>query len=407
MPRIPVDTDLPIHFASTFVEADWNDVERPTLVLVPDSSGWNDFLTHFRAFMHFVGFAERYAVLELRVMFPGESSTASKLVQVLAGRSHAAVDEVEQPFVSILANTAGYRTLVARLGFNDAFAALRRMRDIVVVELEGVDHETMSLAQGLDFTQGVLREDDTWAAFRQGGRYLTPHGAPDVDDAAHSFEVRVRLEGIPGRHTLDADFGVDFPLSRRALVLVGENGVGKTRLLHAMIGGLQIAPAWAPDMDAPMASFSPRPRFSRLLVFSSTTSDPYPVSVLPWRGLDYRFHRMLGTPPGAGDILARSLLDIDRSEGEVESLGGRRGVDLLREMLDPLGITDNLHVEVTAADGTDTLPEPTHVGDRLGLTPFGRSGGCVSRPVARGSGQGDWSDHDEQQEASHSGAGRP
>lgn len=46
-------------------------------------------------------------------------------------------------------------------------------------------------------------------------------------------------------------------------------------------------------------------------------------------------------------------------------------------------------------------------GEIIGLTPFGRSGGCVSRPVARGSGQGDWSDHDEQQEASHSGAGRP
>ncbi|CEP26143.1 Putative uncharacterized protein [Propionibacterium freudenreichii subsp. freudenreichii] len=43
----------------------------------------------------------------------------------------------------------------------------------------------------------------------------------------------------------------------------------------------------------------------------------------------------------------------------------------------------------------------------IGLTPSGRSGGCVSRPVARGSGQGDWSDHDEQQEASHPGAGRP
>ena len=42
-----------------------------------------------------------------------------------------------------------------------------------------------------------------------------------------------------------------------------------------------------------------------------------------------------------------------------------------------------------------------------GLTPFFRSGGCVSRPVARGCGQGDWSDHVEQQEASHSGAGRP
>ena len=42
-----------------------------------------------------------------------------------------------------------------------------------------------------------------------------------------------------------------------------------------------------------------------------------------------------------------------------------------------------------------------------GLTPFFRSGGSGSRPVARGCGQGDWSDHVEQQEASHPGAGRP
>ena len=31
-----------------------------------------------------------------------------------------------------------------------------------------------------------------------------------------------------------------------------------------------------------------------------------------------------------------------------------------------------------------------------GLTPFLRSGRYESRPVARGGGQGDWSDHDEQ-----------
>ncbi|XIH80640.1 hypothetical protein E7740_00090 [Micrococcus luteus] len=36
-----------------------------------------------------------------------------------------------------------------------------------------------------------------------------------------------------------------------------------------------------------------------------------------------------------------------------------------------------------------------------GLTPFRRSSRYESRPVARGRGQGDWSDHDEQQEASH------
>ena len=34
--------------------------------------------------------------------------------------------------------------------------------------------------------------------------------------------------------------------------------------------------------------------------------------------------------------------------------------------------------------------------ERGGLTPFRRSGRYASRPVARGGGQGDWSDHDEQ-----------
>ena len=47
------------------------------------------------------------------------------------------------------------------------------------------------------------------------------------------------------------------------------------------------------------------------------------------------------------------------------------------------------------------------VRELSGLTPFCRSGGSGSRPVARGCGQGDWSDHVEHQEASHPGAGRP
>ncbi|WP_409048483.1 recombinase family protein [Microbacterium sp. HA-8] len=48
-----------------------------------------------------------------------------------------------------------------------------------------------------------------------------------------------------------------------------------------------------------------------------------------------------------------------------------------------------------------------HLDAAIGLTPFRRSSRYESRPVVRGRGQGDWSDHDEQQEASHPGAGRP
>ena len=45
------------------------------------------------------------------------------------------------------------------------------------------------------------------------------------------------------------------------------------------------------------------------------------------------------------------------------------------------------------------------VANIIGLTPFCRSSHCESCPVARGFGQGDWTDHDKQKEASHAGAG--
>ena len=58
-------------------------------------------------------------------------------------------------------------------------------------------------------------------------------------------------------------------------------------------------------------------------------------------------------------------------------------------------------------DVINALPSADADAVAGGLTPFFRSGGSESRPVARGRGQGDWSDHDEQQEASHPRAGRP
>ena len=71
--------------------------------------------------------------------------------------------------------------------------------------------------------------------------------------------------------------------------------------------------------------------------------------------------------------------------------------------LEPL---DDVHVEGLRAAVQDghindlwytSAPAPeTVAADVNGLTPFLRSGRYASRPVARGGGQGDWSDHDEQ-----------
>ncbi|TFC49064.1 hypothetical protein E3O47_12425 [Cryobacterium sp. TMT2-17-1] len=375
MPSVPVTSDIKISLAKTFDEAVWQTVDERTLVVVPDTSGWNDFSKNFRAQLHFAGFIESYSPINMRLMFGSAEDTSFAMASVMGKRAHVGLRFVEGPFISVLADTGSYRIIVERLGFADAFASLRRMHDAVVTRLEDADHQTLELAKSMDFVQSVLREDATWDAIRQGGRYLTPGSAPDVDDAAHSFQFEVQLQGMSGRHALDADFGEDFPLSRRTLVLVGENGVGKTRIFRALIDGVQRDSEWDLPSQQEPPIFNPRPKFSRLIVFSSAASDPYPSQVPPWRGLDYRFHRMIGHARGGPDDLAESLLDCMRSGGEYTGLSGADRMQLLDSVLKPLGFKDTLYVEVSAAgEEPDLLPEPIRVGDRLYVSFFGMRG---------------------------------
>ncbi|WP_315069661.1 AAA family ATPase [uncultured Microbacterium sp.] len=365
MPRLPIDTDLPVFLARHFAPSAWKKIEGRALVLLPDISGWNDFGNKFRAQMFIVDGDADPEPISIRLMFEDESDTAAATERILAGHELLATDLITDSFVSVLAETSGYRTLVDRLGFTDALGGLRKTHDFVVSRLEAVDERTIELSKGFTFTQGVLRDDATWAAAQNGGRYLTPEGIPDVDDAAHSFGVVVQLGGMQGEHRLEADFGTEFPLSRRTLVLVGENGVGKTRFLKSIIDGLQIDPPWAPMPREKGAAFEPRPQFSRLLVFSSATSDRYPISVAPWSGVDYRSHRMAGHPANGDDDLAQSLLACMRNEGEIDELSGRYGTGILDAVLDPLGIRDDLYVEVEpVVDDSDILPGSVQIEGR-------------------------------------------
>ena len=84
----------------------------------------------------------------------------------------------------------------------------------------------------------------------------------------------------------------------------------------------------------------------------------------------------------------------------------KRGADVPDE-IDEMGVREalvwlpiwNAHEEFWKHKG-DKVPHyysrHASVHGVSGLTPFGRSGRYASRPVARGGGQGDWSDHDEQ-----------
>lgn len=367
MPRIPVTSTIPIYLARSLQAARGAGIAGRALVIVPDDDGWNDFSANFRASLHLVG-AGQVEPFRMRLMIEGRRYTRSYSDELIGQRPRRRISQIEAPFISILESEAHYERFVAVLGFDHAFACLRHMHDAVVARLEGEEEEdadTLRLARSLGFHQSALRDEATWVAFRQADRYLTPNRPPDVDDAAASFTARADLRGMRGEHVLEADFGEAFPLARRALVIVGQNGTGKTRLFQAMIDGLRIAPPWEGELDEDAAAeFDPRPGFSRLIVFSSVASDPYPQQVPPWEGIDYRYHRMIGGRAAEGGELTMALVDCLRADPDTHGYGRSGAMELLSEVLEPLGIVDNLYVELTEEAEPNSLPPPTLISGR-------------------------------------------
>jgi|GEM_PF-1765179 len=373
MPRIPVTSDIPIYLATSRAAAEHAGIPGRALVIVPDGRNWNDFSANLRADLNLVGVEGVDRTLRMRLLVEGQARTRTYLINELgvteAGgdRPRRQIEGIDHPFVSILQSETDYRDLVAWLGFKDAIGCLRRMHDAVLARLEDEpdDATIIGLTQTITFHQSALRDEGTWVAFRQGDRYLTPNRPPDVDDAATSFAVEADLRGMVGEHVLDADFGEDFPLSRRALVLVGQNGTGKTRLFEAMIDGLRIPPPWKDELDIDRAAtFNPRPEFSRLIVFSSVASDPYPQSLPPWEGIDYRYHRMIGARDGEGGGLTMALVDCLRADGDIQGYGRSGAMRLLNRVLEPLDIADNLYVELSEGTEPDSLPSPITIDGR-------------------------------------------
>ncbi len=372
MSRIPVESTMQVYAGLSLDAALQPPIEGRALIIVPDASDWNDFGYRLRADLHLIGVDGADSPLRMRLLIQDKTQTRSYFAEVLGlggtrDRARQRISAITEPFVSILESENDYRTLVNLLGFNDSIGCLRRMHDAVLAKLESEpdDTPTLALTGTIDFHQGALRSEGTWVAFRQADRYLSPNRPPDVEDAANFFTVEAHLRGMAGMHTLDADFGEAFPLSRRALVLVGQNGTGKTRLFQAIIDGLRIAPPWVEELNIDRAAiFNPRPNFSRLIVFSSVASDPYPQALAPWEGIDYRYHRMIGSFGGEGGGLTLALVDCLRADSETQGLGRTRALALLNSVLEPLGISDSLLFELNDTTEPETLPPPIRIENR-------------------------------------------
>lgn len=375
MPLIPTDAaEISVYLAKSVppVAAGGQQI---ALYIIPDRSNWNDFSANFRAALHIIGPDMPQGPFQMRLMIEGFGRPQYRLDQLRVEANAIDIAVVPEAYCSVLAEEESYRTLVMALGFDRAVTAFRKMHDAVVAQIEGGAADTLRLSNSKEFHQTGLRDEKSWAALRQGSRHLRPVPIQEVGDAAISFEARVQLPGMAGEHVLDADLTSEPPLARRSLVLVGKNGTGKTRLLRSIIDGLRTGAAW-PDLrgDGPAATFDPAPAITRVVMMSSVHTDQYPRVIEPWSGLDYRYHSMVGAnAEPALDDLTVALVDCLRSDPDGEH-GPGGAMDLLDEVLEPLGIAKTLFVRMREADQPDMLPPLIRRGGIGYLPVFGITG---------------------------------
>jgi energy-coupling factor transporter ATP-binding protein EcfA2 len=364
MPRIPADVPIPVVFAATNEAA--ARVDAPFVVaIVPDPDAWNDYRRGYFAFIRVIsqgpdGLRPLVFDQPVRFMFEAHRRTATRLRELFAEHGEVIpVERIDDLFCSLLSRATHYRDLVRLLGFAPAVSALRKLGDAVIVQLEGEDERRQALIDGEDFHIGMMRNEATFQALRRGGRYLRPNPAPDVEDAARSFTLAAQLPSAENRYVIDFDFRPD-PLFRdRVAVLIGKNGAGKTQLLRALIEAMiDTEVDGAPIQNRPGA-LMPRPEVSRLLVFSSVTSDPYPDKIEPWRGVDYQYFGMTAHKEAGRDAVLLGLSECMRAPFDFRVQIDGRGLTrmaLLGYAMERLGFDRRIWIPVVAPrPGEDQL----------------------------------------------------
>lgn len=144
-------------------------------------------------------------------------------------------------FFSMQHSTASYKDLVAELGEQNAKSVLVVLGDIVIAEKEELPPVWLDSALKSEaFNLSFLRSPDGFLAYFEGynafkGRELEFDISPP-----QTLKLAFQLDAFANPHQFEFNFSVESTLPRNMAVIVGKNGVGKSRTLnelaHAVLG---------------------------------------------------------------------------------------------------------------------------------------------------------------------------
>lgn len=352
---IPADVPVEVYIAQSI--EDLEKLPRPIIAVIPDNDnpGWNDFGRNFFAKLYVHPVEGQTLDFHIRVMFQGTNRSSAVFNELFEQFGDVfSIGQITQPFVSLLPDVDMYRDVIAALGFETGVSALRIIHDATVAQVEGINLGLLDMIGSEDFHFGALRFGGAYDALRRGGRYFRRDLPPPVEDIAANFVFSARMLSAENPYTLPFTFNPNEVFRNRTSILIGRNGAGKTQLLKAMVDGLH----GPHQQDHLRQRFLPALRPSRVIVFSSVPTDPFPRSIGAWHGIDYEYFAVNSSSSDGTDSLLAALIAC-RKSNDPNVFGpaqDKSRMSVVKEALEPIGLWRGLHVPLRARTPEDALP---------------------------------------------------
>lgn len=289
--------------------------ESNWILIVPTKSSWNDFGHRCRChlyiqFDHVIStFSDSLLVGFLPVREKQANPYDEKSISSLNFPQITGKDQFPQ-FFSLFTSMESYRKLVHTYGVENAKYILNALNDLVFLRKYSLKSELVKTALQTEvFTLAFMRDNETFFSYHNAEGILDGLSEEQVSVATEHYNLRLALLGSENEHVLKMDFDLQSYLPKRINVLIGRNGLGKSRTLNAIADSLMKADGMFSARD------NSRVMVSRLLALATPgeTQNTFPPesdkSRIPYRRLALNRAGQTSSSRGFGELcvqLARS-----------------------------------------------------------------------------------------------------
>jgi len=301
-----------IYFSQDALEAP--DIKMPAIIFTPIEDRWNDFAYRCRySYIVYKNGVHHEITGTVFLGFLNSDNRVNKNGRIEITESFCSANDLPD-FFTLQGGMEEYRFFINEHGIKESNKLLLELNDLVAIKRISKVSTWFSKAVKTEvFSLAFMRDSERFFAFHNAYSLLDGLDGEELDRISNHLSLNYKLDCFSTDHNFDLKFDLNSLLPKRINVLIGCNGLGKSRALSVIVQSLLKG-----DDNFSDHAYD-RPMISRILAIETPgdTSDTFPAERvnkrIKYRRLVLNRYSQSKSARGFGDLcvqLARSLESI-------------------------------------------------------------------------------------------------